>query len=228
MSCSSSKQYGDGILEWLDNYGLTLCRIGAGLPGDHVACLLSDYFGTTNPALKDFCLTQQLFTLGDLVELRHGQSHWWLPGELSHLSETLRFPPPPDAPALLVGQHWKLHSPCPPIKSADVVRIDGILDDQILVAWLKVYHHSNGLMVQYSGERLLLPRQLVFPTATVTRCTPLPYTGCLYQVVNCQETSARKGLTTRLAHAPMDPSLIQLILMGTSTLRTTMSWRVQP
>ena len=163
------KLFCDGPTEWLALHGMHICRhnmpgTAAGLSG-----LLLQLVPLVNTAHRQVCISQHMYTVGDLVELRRGEAHWYALGPLVDLLPYLSAVVPNEQQPLRVGQCWKLanrHGGC---------------DDMAVVAWYRVALGGKKRGLLDSGSQYLFPRSSAsrptlavnFPTV-LARFSPSP------------------------------------------------------
>ena len=84
--------------------------------------------------LWNFCYTYSFFTVADLTNEVHGRREWFLEGPLERLRSALPLSASTSTIPLLQGQYWRVRSKVQDtLAFNDVVRIDGCLDDRVLV-----------------------------------------------------------------------------------------------
>ena len=90
----------------------------AGLSG-----LLLYLVPTTDAALHQISISQQMYAVGNLVEYRRGEVHWYALGPLADLLPYQPVAVPSKQQTLRVGQCWKLANRHGDMKPDAVIRI---------------------------------------------------------------------------------------------------------
>ena len=159
------KLFCDGPAEWLAMHGMHICRRGMPATEAGLSGLLLHLVPTADAALRQVCRSQQMYTVGDLVEYRRGEVHWYAHGPLADLLPYLPAVDPSEQQPLRVGQCWKLANRHGDMKPDDVIRINGGCDDMAVIAWYRVAlgGKKRGL-VHYTGQRFTVPPS---PTAAL-------------------------------------------------------------
>ena len=184
----TANQYADGPCQWLETLNLTLCRHGYS-DLDSPACMLPMLFPNDHE-LRRQCAASQLYTLSDLTECDNtGQLIWKIPKEITTIQEHIPHLPPTGPPPLLVGQFWRLQQGVREdyetiLGYGDVIRIDGRLEEDILITRYRVIHHPKKRLVQHLPGTIMIPLNCLSLSNMIKRCTLHQHDKDIFIVTN--------------------------------------------
>jgi len=181
--------------------------------------------------LRQHCASLQLYTLSDLTESDDtGQLTWKIPEVISTIREYIPLLPPTGPPPLLVGQYWRLQQGVREnhetiLGYGDVIRIDGRLDDEVLITRYRVLHHAKKHLVQHLPGNITIPLAYLSLSNMIKRCTLHQHDKDIFAATN-----------ERLQHIPQwklypepgPPPWIQDIQRTLDSIMANMQYQARP
>jgi hypothetical protein len=181
--------------------------------------------------LRGKCADLQLYTLSDLTEIDNkGQLNWNIPEEVAAIRDYIPRLPPTEPPPLLVGQYWRLQQGIRKEHDAllingDVIRIDGRLEDEILITRYRALHHSKKRHVLHIPGTIKIPTACLTHSNMIKRCALHQHDNDTFVVTNERLQHIPQW---KLCSDPGPPQWIQDIRRTLDSILGNMQYQARP